>query len=197
MVEVRQYVGTSTLTHAAFHSPTVPCVWRHHNRKWSSGWGGLGLSNAPGGEEGEERISGLHCKSVCWSGTHAPARRCAWTTPNRVTRSSRALLFSSKWSLFTYDGTSNGAAQRTAEPAHPLPPPGEDRGTPRRWANTIQNSIYSFICFRKIQEHTALYRLTFTRVDSGMIVLRLLPSTTKTNSVFGRRKGIIQKDLLF
>lgn len=150
-------------------------------------WAGAGQCTR--GEEGEERISGLHCKSVCWSGTHAPARRCAWTTPNRVTRSSRALLFSSKWSLFTYDGTSNGAAQRTAEPAHPFPPPGEDRGTARRWANTIQNFIYSFICFRKIQEHTALYRLTFTRVNSGMIFLRLLPSTAKTNSVFGRRKG--------
>lgn len=34
-------------------------------------------------------------------------------------------------------------------------------------------------------------------VNSGMIFLRLLPSTTKTNSVFGRRKGIIKKDLLF
>lgn len=169
-------VGTSG-PHSAFHSPIVPCVWRHHNRKWSSGRGGLGLSNAPGGGEGEERISGLHCKSVCWSGTHAPSSRCAWTTPRCHIEPSNPdelspvvfapvklihLWWNGQWSSSTYSWTGS-------------PVPSAGRGPWNCQKVSKYDFIYSFIYLRKIEEHTALYRSTSTRVNSGMIFIRLMP----------------------
>lgn len=105
-------------------SPTIHSAERQHNRKYQ--------------RLRQGRKIRAYCKSVCPSGTRFSCQH-QWTFRNNTPPSGvnkgvcwGCVPFVYPCGLVLYDGTGDGAAKRAAQPADPLSPQGQDRGTPGR-----------------------------------------------------------------